>query len=336
LGNTVEKIAKTKVRIIKTWGPADSYPHASAPSNYEGLPSAGSVRAVGSPSSGVTPRLVVVSGVKQPSVIEIVEERCKEVGAKLYRLGKDFKLTTLPVALLGDYQKENASLAIKVILEFEKLGFKISENAIRKGLKTAFFPGRFEVIQLARQPRVSDDARLHVSKKQLLNSASLSKSQLQSKSKLTFSSSESGLSRSINSHLSSLISHLVLDGAHNPTKMKEFLKSLKKIFPRQKKIFVVGFKFDKDIAKMLKQIVKVADKIIVTEFKAKTDVAVHASAEALRIKDELLRMKYRGTITVEKDSGKALKKAIKMKPELIVVTGSLYLAGEVRGALTTK
>ncbi|MBI4089527.1 MAG: DNA alkylation repair protein [Candidatus Levybacteria bacterium] len=47
----------------------------------------------------------------------------------------------------------------------------------------------------ARQPRVSDDAQLQISKEQSLNSASLSKSRLQSKLQPTFSSSENGLPR---------------------------------------------------------------------------------------------------------------------------------------------
>ncbi|MBI2613222.1 MAG: hypothetical protein HYW62_00400 [Candidatus Levybacteria bacterium] len=330
LGKTVSKIARTKAGIIKT---------------------------------GATP-LVVVSGVRQPTVIKIVEDRCRKVGAKLNLLWRNFgykikkinhegsvfdltvssgrglQLNDLSLSFLGDYQVENASLAIKTILELRELGFshnarasrdkKISDSAIRKALKTSFFPGRFEVIHVAQQPRVSDDAR-QTDSNPSPNSASLSKSRLQSRTQPTFSSSESGLSRSNHT--------LILDSAHNPTKMRAFLATLKKLYPKEKKVFLVGFKFDKDIQKMLKQIIKVADEIIITEFNRATDMNLHASADAESIKYQVLSIKYSGKIIVEKDSKKALKIGIKTIQQfnnetILVVTGSLYLVGEIRGLLT--
>jgi len=255
LGKTVEKIAKTKAGIIK---------------NHQ----------------------IVITGVKQRSVIKIIEEKCREVGAKLYRLEKDFKLTNLKLSLLGDYQVENASLAVQTVVQLRKFGFKVKEEDIRKALSTAFFPGRFEILRLTSfaQDKIS--------------------------------------------------STLILDGAHNPTKMRAFLSTLKKLYPKERKIFLVGFKFDKDISKMLKQIVKVADRIIVTEFKAKTDVAVHASAKALNLKSLIFNLKSNVKVVVEKDSEKALHKALNYPitqlpnyQSIIVVTGSLYLVGEIRSML---
>jgi hypothetical protein len=150
---------------------------------------------------------------------------------------------------------------------------------------------------------------------------------------------------------------IVLDGAHNPTKMKAFLTTLKKLFPKQNKIFIVGFKFDKDIQRMLMQITKVADKIIITEFERVTDMNINASAEALNIKNQIssvrqgfgrqAKIKYDGEVVVEKDSKKALDKALAIEQfnhvkrgwgnsTIIVVTGSLYLVGEIRGYITKK
>ncbi len=288
LGNTVEKIAETKAGIIKRI-------------NDKGLINN---------SSLIINHLTVISGVRQPSVIKIIEDRSKDVGAELRLLWRDFGykvkkenisgiefdfisqeeiLDDIKLSLLGQYQAENASLAIKTVLELRKLGFKIADEVIRRALKSAFFPGRFEIIKVARGPV---------------------------KNKLK----------------------IILDGAHNPIKMKEFLKTLKKIFPTQKKTFIIGFKFDKDIPKMLKQIVKVADEIIVTEFNRATDMNMNASARALMIKDKLLRMKYREKIIVKKDSKKALKMGIKTIQQfndsaILVVTGSLYLVGEIRNRL---
>ena len=260
--------------------------------------------------------LIVVTGVKQPSVIKIVENRCREVEAKLYRHGKDFdfkiekeslegsvfdltigsdrglQLNGLKLSLLGRHQVENASLAIETAMQLGKFGLEITEEHIRKALKTAFFPGRFEILRLT--PFAQDKTS----------------------------------------------STLVLDGAHNPTKMKAFLTSLKKLFPKEKKIFIVGFKFDKDIKRMLSQILEVADKIILTEFHGKTDISVSSSAKAESIKYQVLSSKYRGKIIVEPNSKKALDLTLNILvsqypniPAIIVVTGSLYLVGEVRSML---
>ena len=313
LGNTVEKIAKTKAGIIKT---EDLRFRLGEFTNLQSL---------------IVSRRhpIIVSGVTQQSVIEIVESKCKDVNAKLNLLWRDFgykvkkenikginfdfisheeTLENLKLSLLGNYQVENASIAVKTVLQLRKFaclpagrGFKVSDNVIRKALKTSFFAGRFEVVRLT----------------------------------------------SFAHHKISLT--LILDGAHNPTKMKAFLETLKELFPKEKKIFIVGFKFDKDIKKMLKEILPVADKIIVTEFKGKTDMKVHASASAFKIAKEInLACRQAGklsnkVIKVEKNSKKALKKALgNLTMEqfnngtIIVITGSLYLVGEVRNYLFKK
>lgn len=284
LGGTVQKIARTKAGIIKGLRIKDKglrkIHHSSLIINHS----------------------VVVTGVQQQSVIKIVEEKCREADAKLYRLHKDFdfkikkeslegsvfdltinsdrvlKLNDLKILLLGRYQVENASLAVSAVLQLRKFGFQVSEEDIRTALKTAFFPGRFEVVN----------------------------------------------------------SQLILDGAHNPTKMRAFLSTLKKLFPKEKKIFIIAFKSDKNIKGMLREILKIADILIVTEFRTKTDMSLNASAETESIKHEVSGMKYK-SVSVEKDSKKAVEKALAIQQfnnsTIIIVTGSLYLVGEVRNML---
>ena len=337
LGKTVEKIARTKAGIIKM------NQESRIMNQAENISSA----IIHDSQFMIHP---VVSGVRQPTVVRIIEDRCNKVEAKLNLLWRDFgykikkenasgtrfdfisdkvNLDDLSLSLAGGYQAENASLAIKTILELEKLGFKISESAIRKALKSAFFAGRFEIV-----PVISSQLSVVGSK----SAGRL----LTGKPKTDRLKSDNREQKADNI--------IILDGAHNPVKMKEFLKSLKKIFPKQnptsprlrgvKKIFVIAFKFDKDIKKMLKEIIGVADEIIVTEFKAKTDTNIHASAEALEIKNKILNLKYKGKVAIEKDSKKALKKAIKLSAieqfnngTIVVVTGSLYLVGEIRNLI---
>ena len=122
LGETVEEIARDKAGIIK-------------------------------------PGMHVVSGVKQPSVIEIVSKTCREVGTPLSLAGRDFdtvtesmtetgssfsyrgvkKYTGLLLPLLGSHQINNAALAIRAVEELSLVisHWSLVEENIRLGLQNA-------------------------------------------------------------------------------------------------------------------------------------------------------------------------------------------------------
>ena len=103
-------------------------------------------------------------------VDEVFCSACSERGAVLHIAaspvrtspatlsGQCFELPGLPdleIALLGTYQIENASLAAQGALLLGEKGWPVTENAIRTGLKTALWPGRFELLQ--RNPDVLID-----------------------------------------------------------------------------------------------------------------------------------------------------------------------------------
>lgn len=264
---------------------------------------------------------VVVSGIFQESILDIVEKRCKEKNAKLLLLGRDFgfkikktglkgsifdfmspgkTLEDLKLTMVGKFQLENASMAVEAVLNLKKFGFKISENHIRKALKTSFFPGRFEVI------------RVNSSK---------------------FIAHGKNYEPSTMNHL------LILDGAHNPAKMQAFIKSLKTFYPKEHKVFVVAFKEDKSIKEMLEEVMPVAGTIIFTKFSTKTEVKVKASMgmESIKYYVECIKYKKRAEAIYEEDAEKALNKALTIQQftnsTIVVVTGSLYLVGEIRNLL---
>lgn len=90
---------------------------------------------------------IVISGVTQPSAQQIIIDRCKKVKAqKLLQIGKEFQ--PLPasqeVSLLGKFQRSNGACAVEAAKAFDP---HISRQAIDNGLKTAFLPGRMEVVQ---------------------------------------------------------------------------------------------------------------------------------------------------------------------------------------------
>ena len=54
----------------------------------------------------------------------------------------------LSLGILGDYQVENAACSLAICEELRKRGFRIEEGDIRKGLKSAYWPCRNEIIKV--------------------------------------------------------------------------------------------------------------------------------------------------------------------------------------------
>lgn len=128
----------------------------------------------------------------------------------------------------------------------------------------------------------------------------------------------------------------ILDGAHNPAKMSAFLSSLKADYDGSKKIFLLAFKKDKNISEMLRQVDKEANAIILTQFSSSTDTEINAGIDVRKLYS-LARLNTKSELIVEPDCTKAFNMAL-VKVEsaaggIVVVTGSLYLVGQIRDYL---
>lgn len=126
LGDTVEKIARTKAGIIKPGTHAVSYKQL-------------------------------------PAVEAVLREACAEKGvdihfaAEPHELGHSidgqrfsYKGRSYELALLGAHQLKNAAVVLEIIEQLRAQGYVISDNAISFGLREVRWPARFEV--LGRQP----------------------------------------------------------------------------------------------------------------------------------------------------------------------------------------
>jgi dihydrofolate synthase/folylpolyglutamate synthase len=60
--------------------------------------------------------------------------------------GSRFKLDAIELSLEGAHQHDNAALALATVEELCERGILIGESAIRRGLSSVFWPGRFEII----------------------------------------------------------------------------------------------------------------------------------------------------------------------------------------------
>ncbi len=137
LGDTITAVAKEKAGIIKS-----------------GIP--------------------VVSAVKEGEGLEEITAVCRGKAAPLLLFGRDFgaglapdgmwqwlanaefaesRYTDLRCSMKGNYQVENASLALAVIELLKKEGFSVNEDVLRKGLAAVHWPGRLESFCLDRETR---------------------------------------------------------------------------------------------------------------------------------------------------------------------------------------
>lgn len=124
LGNTLEDIARVKAGIIKR-------------------------------------NSCVVLACQSPQVENVVEEYARKLNCKLrkndgeiilhYRNEREQNFSykfyeNISLALAGVNQVENASIVLEIISELNQDGYKLSDEAVRQGLRAVRWPGRFEFI----------------------------------------------------------------------------------------------------------------------------------------------------------------------------------------------
>ncbi|WP_026563416.1 bifunctional folylpolyglutamate synthase/dihydrofolate synthase [Bacillus sp. UNC41MFS5] len=108
------------------------------------------------------------TAVKHPGALKVIEEQAQKKEASVYRLDQEFSITghkslvkgevfnvvtqfqafdQLEISMMGQHQTENAALAV-IAAQFlhQKGEFILTEQAIREGLKKAYWPGRFEML----------------------------------------------------------------------------------------------------------------------------------------------------------------------------------------------
>lgn len=121
---------------------------------------------------------------------------------------------------------------------------------------------------------------------------------------------------------------LIIDGAHNRSKIKSTLDNLKKL-KYNKLHLIIGMADSKDSDSILSQIVPIADNIIFTRFQIKDRKCAHPTKLA-KISKKYLKTSTK--IVTELDPNLAYDKAIQIASnnDAILVTGSFFLAGEIR------
>ena len=124
LGPTIADIAAAKAGILKPGSPVVS---------YGGVPEADAV--------------IARTAAEQNAPLHVVDfSKLTVEGGDLDEVTFDFDgLNGVRLPLIGSYQPRNAAVAITVLRVLREKGWNIPEEAIRQGLETVRWPGRFDV-----------------------------------------------------------------------------------------------------------------------------------------------------------------------------------------------
>ena len=129
LGDTMEKIAETKSKIIKAGTHAVTY---REPESVEAVFAA---------------RCAEVGADWTKADFDTIELLSASLEGQVFNWGP-YKKIHLP--LLGDHQLKNSAVVLTIMGVLQQKGWKITEQHIRDGMATVTWPGRFELI--SREP----------------------------------------------------------------------------------------------------------------------------------------------------------------------------------------
>ena len=248
----------------------------------------------------VKPEAMVVSSPQSPDVVEVIGERCTEVGAALALAGAQFALVRREVAvggqsiavqglagvyedlflpLFGEHQAVNAATAVAAVEGFFGAGRdQLDIDAVRDGLAAATSPGRLEVMR--RSPAI------------------------------------------------------LIDAAHNPHGARATAAALAESFDFERIVGVLAVLRGKDVHGLLTALEPVLDEVVVTQnSSARCLPADELAEQAMAVFGEL-------RVTVVPGLADAIDQAASLAEEVglysaagVLVTGSVVTAGDARRLL---
>lgn len=251
-----------------------------------------------------SPNQVTIIGNTQPSVHAVIAEKVKETGGILQVMGKDFSTRVV--------SSDNAGTVFNFISGDQKISH----------LKLQLL-GAYQV----------ENAALAIETILQLNHRGFTISEAAIRRALTEAFFPGRFER-----IAYQGREVILDGAHNPLKMHSFLTALDQYYPERKKTVIITFKKGKAITDMLREVVGKADTVILTEFHSTLDADKNASAAIAQLSGiwkDIASVKPIQLLTASSvaESLSLACKDTSRRENLIVVTGSLYLVGEMRGLL---
>jgi dihydrofolate synthase / folylpolyglutamate synthase len=240
-------------------------------------------------------RATAVTAELDPAVLSVIESAADVAGAGVSRLGREFRLTDNRTAFGGRYLSVSTSARDYTGLFLPLHGSHQAANAA-----TALEA----VVRFVPHGSLDDEvvaeglAATHVP------------------GRLEVLRSDEGAGPTV-----------VLDVAHNPDGMSALISSLLEAFAFERVVFVIGILRDKDHRGMLSELTRVPCTVIASEAKSVRSVPpkeLHAASTDLGL-----------DCTVVESAVEAVRRAVQSADpgDLVCVTGSHYVVGEVRSFL---
>lgn len=289
LGNTVAEIAAEKVGIIRPGGVVVTLPQQPEANDVIG----NTIMNLGARAVNAVPYVPPVSPASaQYSVRNSAKgsENSDTVFVYRYPLQVMGEQILVETPLVGRHQLRNVALAIATAEELNRQGFVgILPGSVERGIRETRWPGRFQVIPA--------------------QSSSVESSSVES------SPEEESADRSS--------PELVLDVAHNPAGAWALRSALSERYEDRRLIFVFGAMRDKAISEMTEILFPLAERVIAT----RPENPRSASPEEI----QQAAVRTGSEVEVVPNVAAALERAIALAGStgVVVITGSIYLVGEV-------
>jgi dihydrofolate synthase / folylpolyglutamate synthase len=237
----------------------------------------------------------VVTGVTQPQVVEIVERRALELGCNVDRLWKEIMYDRLRLSQKGSI-------------------FDLSVGGKRYNDIVISLVGEHQVGNAA----LAIDAALKMNGHGFL---------------LKEDKARQALARLVLPCRFEVVASdpvVILDGAHNPMKIDALVETLTGYCNGRKVAFIFAAKKDKNVGEMIGKLSAIASRFYFTSFSSTTDFGKRMAYDPAGLA-ELTKVDSK----VVESSVEAYRRALlDAKPgDIICVTGSLYLSGELRSVI---
>ena len=254
----------------------------------------------------------VVMADNLPEVRQLIEDKCKDMGSKLYISGRDFRTegsrlqAPRPRSAPQDPTEKQGGPDSRLQTQvFDYYGIK----KIYQGLEIPLL-GAHQIT----------NASLAVATTEVIGN------EIKIEEKMV----RKGLKEARWDGRLEIISRnptVILDGAHNEGAARSLKKSLEEIFlPGHGRLFlIVGMMKDKDVRGFLRVLAPIASEVIVTT----VDYERAASPESLAVEAEAFNPNVMAIVGVNEAIAYAMGKA--GSRDIICITGSLYTVGEVKG-----
>ncbi|HJQ81391.1 MAG TPA: folylpolyglutamate synthase/dihydrofolate synthase family protein [Lacipirellulaceae bacterium] len=274
----------------------------------------------------IKPGVPVICGATEPEAQAVIAEVAREHGCRLIQLGDDFtyEYQRAPTPLRGDNSRVSPSPPLPVS----------PSNPAQGSMSFSYnVPGQeHELTELALAmpgPHQAANAAVALATIEELRHQSWC---------ISTDAMRFGLSRAVLPGRVEVIPGdptIILDTAHNPASARALIEALAELPTPTRRTLVLAVSHDKDVRAIIRELVPHFDRVIVTQYQ---DNPRAVPAQSLAETINGLLAGRRVEVTVCDRPAKAWEHVIQTKAdgELICITGSFYLAAEMRPLVLAK